>query len=310
MKREIWSQDASARTLLDSMGGPFSTRAFREAVIDAVPGWRDVSFGARSGDGAQAALPLLARARGAESMPPEGYGGVVASRALEVDETLSFLELAARKLGLSRLQVRSLEFAGNPVAGSRLATASVVPVEAGDPPAARYARLAKRSLKKATDAGATVAASESVEDFWPVYAAAAEERAAMLYPEALVRRLVDAAVARVHAVRLGDRVVASMLTLVGGSHWMCWLAGQTDEGRSVAASYLAYDAVFNEAQAAGVTAVNLGASVGGGAEFKRHLGATEVWMHEWKHETVPAVAVRIARNAAASVVHAARTRVR
>jgi GNAT acetyltransferase-like protein len=309
MKREIWSQDVSAQTLLDSMGGPFSTRAFREAVINAVPGWRDVSFGARSGDGALAAVPLLARAWGAESVPPEGYGGVVASRALEVDETLSFLELAARKLRVSRLGVRSLELAGNPVAGTRLATASVVPVDTADPPGARYARLARRSLKKATDAGATVAASESVDDFWPVYAAAAQGRA-MIYPEALVRRLVDDGVARLHAVRLSDRVVASMLTLVGGSHWMCWLAGQTEEGRLVAASYLAYDAVFNEAQAAGVTAVNLGASVGGGAEFKRHLGATEVWMREWKHETVPAAAFRIAHNAAASLAHAARARIR
>jgi hypothetical protein len=91
---------------------------------------------------------------------------------------------------------------------------------------------------------------------------------------------------------------------------MCWLAGQSEEGRSIAASYLAYDAVLSEAQTAGITAVNLGASVGGGAEFKRHLGATAVSMREWKHETAPAAAVRMTHNALASLSRAVQTRLR
>jgi CelD/BcsL family acetyltransferase involved in cellulose biosynthesis len=132
----------------------------------------------------------------------------------------------------------------------------------------------------------------------------------MQYPESLVHQLVDKAVARVHSVRLGERVVASLLTLVSDSHWMCWLAGQSEEGRSIAASYLAYDAVLTEAQASGIAAVNLGASVGGGAEFKRHLGATDVCMREWKHETVPAAAVRITHNVVASLSRAVHTRFR
>jgi hypothetical protein len=91
---------------------------------------------------------------------------------------------------------------------------------------------------------------------------------------------------------------------------MCWLAGQSEEGRTVAASYLAYDAVLTEAQAAGITAVNLGASVGGGAEFKRHLGATDVCVREWKHETVPAAAARMTYNAVASLSRAVQARLR
>jgi hypothetical protein len=305
----MWAPDTDALTLLDLRGGPFSTKAFRQAMIATVPGWRDLSFGARNADGTQAAVALLGRARGAESMPPEGYGGVIASRKLNSDETLEFLHLAARTLRLPRVRVRSLELFGILAAGKPIATASVVPIDGADPPAARYARLARRSVKRATDAGAIVAASDSFEAFWPLYAAAAQ-RWAMQYPESLVHQLVDNGVARVHSVRLGERVVASLLTLVSDSHWTCWLAGQTDEGRSIAASYLAYDAVFTEARAAGITAVNLGASVGGGAEFKRHLGATEVCMREWKHETAPAAVVRMTYKAAISLSRAVQARLR
>jgi hypothetical protein len=305
----MWAPNADALTLLDLRGGPFSTKAFREAVIATVPRWRDVSFGARNADGTEAAVAILGRARSAESVPPEGYGGVVASRQLKHDETVVFLELASEQLGLPRLRVRSLELAGTPAAGTQVATASVIPIDGTDGPDARYNRLARRSLKRATAAGATVVAADSFEAFWPLYAAAARGWA-MRYPESLVRELVDKAVARVHSVRMGEHVVASLLTLVKGSHWMCWLAGQSEEGRSVAASYLAYDAVLTEARAAGITAVNLGASVGGGAEFKRHLGATDVCIREWKHETVPAAAIRVTQRAVSSLSRAVRTRIR
>jgi GNAT acetyltransferase-like protein len=305
MKGEMWAPNADALTLLDLKGGPFSTTAFREAVVVSIPGWRDVSIGACTTDGTMAAIPLLTSARGTESVPPSGYGGVVASRSLDRDETVAFLKLASRKHRLSRMRVRSLELADSPVAGTRFVTACVIPINGVDPPAARYARLARRSLKRAEAAGATVSV-ESFDAFWPVYEEAAHGWG-ITYPEFLVRRLVDNAVARVHSVRLGGKIVASLLTLVSGSHWMCWLAGQNKEGRSIAASYLAYDAVLKEAQASGVAAVNLGASVGGGSEFKHHLGATEVWMREWNHETVAAAVTRIARNVAAPLARAART---
>jgi CelD/BcsL family acetyltransferase involved in cellulose biosynthesis len=128
----------------------------------------------------------------------------------------------------------------------------------------------------------------------------------MRYPESLIRRLLDIGAARVHAVSREGRVVASLLTLVTGSHWMCWLAGQTEEGRAIAASYLAYDALFAEACSSGVAAVNLGASVGGGSEFKRHLGATDVTMCQWVHESVPAAAARFARHVARGAISSAR----
>ena len=305
----MWAPDASALTLLDTLGSPFGTTAFRTAVVSAVPGWHDVSFGARASDGTLAAVALLARGRDAESVPPSGYGGVVASRELDAAETLSFLRLASRTLPLRRLRVRSLELPGTQPAGERFAAASVVPIDHGRGPADGYARLARRSMRRARAAGATSEMPESFASFWGVYEAASRGRGAQ-YPERLLRRLVEAQAARAHVVRLNDRVVASLLTLVGPSHWMCWLAGQTEEGRAVAASYLAYDAVFGEAHRAGVSAVNLGASVGGGAEFKNHLGAHEVPMREWRYQTAPATAAGLTRRAAASAVarvRAART---
>jgi len=300
----VWIADRKAVALLDARGGPFGTKSFRDAVVAADPSWQDVSCGARAEDGTLAAVALLARSHIAESVPPWGYGGVVASRALTSGETLSFLDLAWHQHQFRRLTVRALDLSGSMGYGRRVATASVVQIVDGAPAAARYARLARRSLRRATAAGATVESAASADAFWNVYADAAAGGRRVVYPEGLIRRLVGTGVARVYAVRLGDRVVASLLTLISDSHWMCWLAGQTSEGRSIAASYLAYDALLREAQDAGVPAVNLGASVGGGAEFKRHLGAGDVEMFEWRRESVRARATRFAADVASALSRA------
>lgn len=305
----MWVADREAVALLDEWGGPFGTKSFRDAVVAADPSWHDVSWGARAEDGTLATVALLARSHTAESVPPWGYGGVVASRALTSSETLSFLELAWGQHRFRRLTVRTLDLPGFTGYGRRSGTASVVQIVDGAPAAAQYARLARRSLKRATAAGATVESAASADAFWAVYADAAAERR-VIYPEGLIRRLVGTGVARVHVVRLGDRVVASLLTLMSDSHWTCWLAGQTSEGRSIAASYLAYDALIREAQDAGVPAVNLGASVGRGAEFKRHLGAADVDMLEWRRENVRARATRVAAGVASALSRARMARPR
>jgi hypothetical protein len=307
----VWVADRKAIALLDARGGPFGTKSFRDAVVAADPSWQDVSCGARAEDGTLAAVALLARSHTAESVPPWGYGGVVASRALTSNETLSFLDLAWGQHQFRRLTVRTLGLPGFMGCGRQLATASVVQIaDGGAPAAARYARLARRSLRRATAAGATVESAASVDAFWNVYADAAAGGRRVVYPEGLIRRLVGAGVARVHVVRLGDRVVASLLTLISDSHWMCWLAGQTSDGRSIAASYLAYDALIREAEDAGVPAVNLGASVGRGAEFKRHLGAEDVEMFEWRRESARARATRFAAGVASTLSRARMTRPR
>jgi len=154
-------------------------------------------------------------------------------------------------------------------------------------------------MNRAREAGAIVH-DGSTDMFWSIYEPASEAWG-MTFPEPLLRRLVAVGAARIHAVRTDERPVSVLLTLVGRSHWMCWLAAQTAEGRRMAASYLAYDALFAEAKAAGVPYVNLGASVGDGAEFKHHLGAVEMPMFEWSRATVSGAAGQRFVRALASV---------
>jgi Acetyltransferase (GNAT) domain len=301
----MWILDTDALTVLDTHGSPFGTRAFRSAVVATLPDLHDVSFGARARDGTLAAVALIARRRFAESVPPSGYGGVVATRQLASAEIASFVDLASRELRLRRLWIRWLELGPPSGVGRGIGKASVVPIELDEVPSSRYSRLARRSLRRSEEAGTSVVATSSADAFWPVYANAARDWK-MRYPEPLVRRLLQTGVARIHAVSVGDRIVASLLTLVNASHWMCWLAAQTDEGRAIAASYRAYDALLAEAHAAGVAAVNLGVSVGGGAEFKQHLGAREFEMREWLSENLSATATRLARRIAGNAVSRAR----
>lgn len=262
----MWTSDARALDLLDD-AGPFATQDFREAVTATVPGWRDVSFGARARDGTVAAVPLLAFRRAGESVPPAGYGCVVSSRPLEPAEVNALLDRLWRESKLRTIRLRLLGLPDAVQAGRLVATASAVPVGS-----LRYARLARRSMNRAREAGAIVH-DGSTDMFWSIYEPASEAWG-MTFPEPLLRRLVAVGAARIHAVRTDERPVSVLLTLVGRSHWMCWLAAQTAEGRRMAASYLAYDALFAAAKAAGGPYVNLGASVGDGAEFKHHLGAS------------------------------------
>src|SRR5437868_3814979 len=88
-----WRRDDSCLSLLDERGGPFSTDGFRGAVVATVDGWRDESVGAVLDDGTRAALPVLVRDRLADSVPPSGYGGVVASRPLAPEEEDALLGL-------------------------------------------------------------------------------------------------------------------------------------------------------------------------------------------------------------------------
>src|SRR5829696_6287221 len=87
--------------------GPFHEKAFREAWVSAWPGWCDVSYGARRGDGTLAAVALLAKDGVAESVP-FNYGGVVASRPLGGLEISSFLHVARKRARAKRLIARSI----------------------------------------------------------------------------------------------------------------------------------------------------------------------------------------------------------
>jgi hypothetical protein len=274
----MWDPDQSALSLLD-LQGPFSGSHYRRAAGQTLGAWRDVSFGARAGDGTQAAMPLFAGSGRADSMPPSGYGEIASSRALAAHEELALLLAARNACGARRLVLRALGSPAEMPHRRLLGNASIVRLEPHTPPAEGYARLARRSLGRARGAGARAVRSNSIEGFMELYRAASANWA-MRYPEALLARLVSDDVARVDVVMLDSVPISGLLTLTGRSHWMCWLAAQNSVARELAASYLLYDAVFMEAQAAGVAFINLGASIGGGAEFKRHLGAREEPMYQ------------------------------
>jgi hypothetical protein len=168
----------------------------------------------------------------------------------------------------------------------RIATASVIPVDREGSPSSRYARLARRSVRRAQTAGCGVRTTRDGEAFLRLYRDASAEWDTT-YPEALVLELGRAGVARFDEVLLGDRVLAALMTLEAADHWMCWLAAQSAEGRELAASYLAYDRLLTDA-GEHVRQVNLGASAPGtgGEEFKRRLGAELRAIYEWSTASV------------------------
>jgi hypothetical protein len=277
----LWTSDHDALSLLESCGGPFERRTYRRAVVAAMPNCRDVSFGAVAPDGTTAAIALIGRHRSADSVPPSGYGGIQSSRPLSTREAQAFVRAARRAAGAAALTARGLLLDDSRATGRRFAVASVVDVRRDRD----YSRLARRSLQRAERAGASVWRSQDHVPFLDLYHSASA-RWAVRYPDALIARIASTGAGTFHHVEIGGEVVSSMFTLVEGTHWMCWLAAQNEEGRAVSASYAAYDAVFEDAQSA-VDLVNLGASApgSGGRQFKGYLGAREVPMVSW-HDAI------------------------
>jgi hypothetical protein len=285
-----WRATDAALGLLDSHGGPFESAAYRQALVRAVPGTTDLSWGASTADGVAAAVALAGGAPQAMAVPIEGYAAIRSSRPLSAAEAVSFLT-SARRARARRLLLRGVGLDGDGMDWSfarAIGTASVVPVEAGSPPSSRYARLARRSVRRAETAGCSVRTTRDGDAFVRLYrdASASWE---MRYPEALVLELGRAGVARFDEVLLGERILAGLMTLEAADHWMCWLAAQSTDGRALSASYLAYDKLLADAGAS-VPCVNLGASAQGtgGAEFKRRLGAQERPVYEWSAASLPA----------------------
>jgi CelD/BcsL family acetyltransferase involved in cellulose biosynthesis len=275
----MWVADNRGLALLEDRGSPFAVSAFRGIVSDTLKGWRDDTFAARTSDGTIAAIALLTKRGFADSVPPWGYGGVVSSRPLHPDELMTFLKAARADSGAHVLHSRQLESREVEPPSRCIGTASVVVLSDDEPYQERYARLARRSLKRARLAGASVHEAATITAFADLYSIASR-RWASQYPVELISRLLEVGVVKIHEVSVRQTVVASLVTLAAGGHWMCWLAAQSTEGREISASYLAYDALFSSATERGVPFVNLGTSVAGGRDFKHHLGAVEMNMSE------------------------------
>src|SRR5262249_52570780 len=111
--RARWIRDDAALSLLDGIGEPFSASPFRRAWIEGAPGWNDVSFAARTTDGTHAAIALLRRRSVAHSLP-FGYGGVIASRALDSLEMASLLRAAQTAARAYEIRVLSVPIDSSP----------------------------------------------------------------------------------------------------------------------------------------------------------------------------------------------------
>lgn len=275
------THDPTSLTLLEE-AGPFESAAFRRCAT-ASSNWRDVSFGGRLQDGTRIAIALLKTGAIADSVPPGGYGAIRSDRRLTQNEVTALLAAARTSARAQGIRVRALASNEPPPGSTPIASAWVVPLEGVDAPADRYARITRRSVARAREAGCRVRTSSDPARFLALYAEASRSWRTR-YPHDLIQALVAAGIARCDDVVLDGEVVSSLLTLVGREHWMCWLAAQSARGRTVSASYLAYTHVLDHAHEVGVRAVNLGGSIGGGAEFKGHLGAKPIPVVTWVDE--------------------------
>jgi hypothetical protein len=273
--------------LLDSSEGPFDGAEYRRAWVDSVGGWQDVSFGARAHDGTHAAIGLLKRRRGAESLPL-GYGGIVASRSLDVGEVSSFLRAARRAARADDLRAWSvpidppLERRHN--GGRVIGWTSIVRLDASSPADAYVSKKARQTIARATRAGGLARpASNDPGPFVRLYDRAARDWPTR-YPNALLTHLAEAGRLRLYDAELDGVVEASAAAVVGEGHWMYWLAAQSDAGRGAELGYLALATLIADAHAAGASAVNLGASAGleGVARFKRWFGGVDVPVLEFR----------------------------
>jgi hypothetical protein len=282
-----WIRDDEALALVDRSGEPFNAPGYRRAWTEALSGWSDVSFGARAPDGTQAAVALVRGRRSAESVPL-GYGGVVASRALDRREASSFLRAARRAARADDVRVRSVPIEPSleqlHVGAQVVGWASVVHFDSNAPAEMRLTKKARQTIARAQGAGGVARpASRDPEPFLRLYDQASREWGTR-YPPEVLRCLAQTGCLSLYDAELEGVVEASAAALVGDDHWMYWLAAQSEAGRRAELGYLALAALMADAHAAGVRAVNLGASAGlpGVARFKRWFGGVDVPVLEFR----------------------------
>jgi Acetyltransferase (GNAT) domain len=282
-----WRRDPEPLALLERSGlGPFATVTYRRVWADAGLGWRDASIGALAADGTRAAIPLLASGRTADSLP-YGYAGVVATRRLDDRELHELLVLAARELGVGRITARAIPCLTPGADHGReqgSLTTQVVFLDPATSPADSFTAKALQSIRRATRAGCVVRSGSDPSDSLRLYEGMAARRA-VRYPEAVIRGLSDAGVARFYDVVLDSETVSTLIALVSPDHWMYWIAAQSEGGRRAEAGYLGLAALIEDAHASSAGAVNLGASTGlpGVAKFKRRFGAVEVQILQYAY---------------------------
>jgi hypothetical protein len=304
-----WTSDDDALALLET--GPFETAAFRRVFAQTVPGWRDVSVGARRTDGMRAALAAMARGRVADSMP-YGYGGVRSEGPMSPEETAQFHDWARATAKVRLLRSRNVTPAAR-APGATDSTTSVVVFGAGHDITETWSPKARQAIRRCERAGGKVGVAADAEAFLSLYDVTSATYA-LHYPRALIRALADAGVLTCFDVRIDDAVVSSAVALRGSDEWMYWFGAQSDAGRRAEAGYLALSALLRSAREQGVGRVNLGASTAGGQSlsgvhaFKQRFGAVEWPMAEQVTGSAAARIVERARSSSRKLVRRVRPR--
>jgi hypothetical protein len=272
-----WQHAPEALDLLETTGNGFDGRSFREAFVGAMPNWRDTSFGAVSSDGTRAAVALLASQGTAESVPL-AYGGIVATRALNASEAVSFVTAARTHTALRSVRVRAVAFDGLDTArhlgGSVTAWTRCVPLAPGVDPRTLFSKKALQSIRRAERAGCILHRSNDCTGFVAVCGRTAPERL-NLYDPKLLDALAKRGLVGFYDVELDGDIVSSLAAVKGARQWMYWLAAQDERGRGAEAGYLGVGQMLVDAHAGEAAWVNLGASTDleGVDRFKRRFGA-------------------------------------
>jgi hypothetical protein len=261
-------------------GSPFNVGSYRRGLIAAYPSYRDASVGAVADDGTRAAIAVLVSGTAARSLPL-AHGGVVATRWLTAWEMRRFLEHVRRWSGARSLVVRSVPLGDRDhvghVGGRIVGWTSVVVLGKGVDPQRAYAFKARRSIRRAEAAGATVRSGSDPGAFLRLYAERSVEHE-VRFPDVLLRTMGEAGDIRCFDVWHEDAAVASAVAVPGRSRWEGWVLAQDDRGRAIDGNYLAVDALLREASRRNAPAVDLGVSPGlpEVAHFKRRFGAIQL----------------------------------
>ncbi|HVU72459.1 MAG TPA: GNAT family N-acetyltransferase [Mycobacteriales bacterium] len=308
-----WQRHDDALALLEH-GSPFERRAYRDAVVAAVAGWREASVGARLPDGTTAAVALLARRRRADGVP-WGVGAVRSSRPLTSAELRTFLAHVRRASHCVSVEVRQVRLPGTASYGAAGAETHVLPLSPDlDEVRSRWHGKGEQALRRAARAGGQARASQRPDAFLRLYGAASSEWRNQ-YPHDLIRRLLasgDAIVIEVTLTSAPDVVVGAALGLRGADRWVYWLAAADDAGRRAEAGYLAVSELALTAAREGAPFLDLGGSQAAGEDLpgvrrlKERMGGEPTAVEVLSTRGALAPVVELAETAARRAVRAAR----
>lgn len=261
-----------------------------QRVIEGVFGHATHYLQAIRDDGSVAGVLPLAHVRSRLfgksliGLPFASYGGVaaddLATRLLLEDEAVAL----ATRLGVDHLELRNLTpRVGWPTQDLYVAFKMPIPAELDDRMLA-IPQKRRNLVRKAIKMGLHAVRDDSVDAFFPVFAANARDHGTPALPKRFFQCLVDVfgADCRILSVADGNgRRVSSILCFFHRGEVLAYYAGEIPEARRMAANDLKYWEVMKWAQASGCTAFDIGRSKQGTGsyDFKSLWGFTPHPLH-------------------------------